>query len=641
MADTAEHGEPQEQQNDKQNKGGVSRRGLLIGGGAAATAGAIGAAAGGPAFASGNSDSDADLILYNGKIHTMDDRNSVVDAIKIKDGRIVAVGRGANSGSAAKKIDLRGRMVLPGLIESHVHFLSLANRPGYHTAEWELAADIPELLTILAARVRDVPAGQFITAMGAGAPNFLNPPPGETAARLPTIAELDSNPVLATRPVFLYQGGGGPARTNSLGKAFFEGLNDGITVDPVTGVVTPANRALYHLRIRQTFEDRKRGALDAMAYSAGLGLTTVLDEVLPPINAWTVVDGQLVFNEALLQPAPTHGLTSLNHFTLYDPWLELHEEGLAYLRLQTNFLHSQGLVAGVTPGPAEDPLRNQLPELRQRLRNQFPDHGDDFVRTYGIGEWGAPVPASTTVANYPAWFEAQRLIAKAGWRNENAQFGAASAVEVIVAAYEAMEAEFGIKDLRWGLQHADQATPEQLARLKALNVSVSASGWRYAGRGAATTSPTGPRFRDIVASGIKYGLHGDGVHIATLNPWFAMYYATTGLNAAGNQINPGHQLTRQEAIRAFTRGNAWYLGRENDLGSLEAGKLADLMVLDKNYFTVSDADTRRIKSIFTVVGGAIVHDTGELRGRRDWSHNHNHCYDNDHESHQRGRHRGR
>ncbi len=630
MADRAEHGEPQDQQDGKPNKGGVSRRGLLIGGGAAAAVGAVGAVAGGPALAepgNGNSDGAADLILYNGKIHTMDDGGSVVNAIKIKDGRIVAVGQSANTGNAAKKINLGGRTVIPGLIESHVHMLSLANRPGYHTGEWELAADIPELLEILAARVKDVPEGQFITAMGAGAPNFLNPPPGETASRLPTIAELDSHPVLATRPVFLYQGGGGPARTNSLGKAFFEGLNDGISVDPVTGVVTPANRALWHLRTRQTFDDKKRSALDSMALAASLGLTTVLDEVLPPINAWTVVDGQLVFNPAALEPAPNHGLTALNHFTLYDPWLALHQEGRAFLRLQINFLHSQGMVNGVTPGPAEDPLRNQLPELRQRLRNQFPDFGDDFVRTYGIGEWGAPVPASTMAANYPVWYEAQRLIAKARWHNENAQFGSAAAVEVIVAAYEAMEAEFGIKDLRWGLQHGDQATPDQLARLKALNVSLSASGWRYTNRGAERTTPIGPMFRDIVDSGIKYGLHGDGVHIAALNPWFALYFATTGRNAAGNLINPGHQLTRQEAVRAFTRGNAWYLGREDDLGSLEAGKLADLVVLDKDYFTATDAEARRMKPIFTVIGGNIVHDTGELRGFRDWSHDHNHVYE--------------
>jgi hypothetical protein len=340
----------------------------------------------------------------------------------------------------------------------------------------------------------------------------------------------------------------------------------------------------------------------------------------------------LVFDPTLLDPAPTYGLTSLNHFTLADPWLELHNEGIAFTRLVTNFLHNQGLVAGVAAGPAEDPLRYQLPELRQRLRNQYPDHGDDFVRTYGIGEWGAPVPASTTVANYPAWFEAQRLIAKARWRNENAQFGATSAVEVIVAAYEALEAEFGIKDLRWGLQHGDQATPGQLARLKALNVAVSASGWRWTSRGAATTTPTGPMFRDIVASGIKYGLHQDGVHIACLNPWFALHYATTGLNAAGNQINPGQQLTRQEAMYAFTRGNAWYLGREDDLGSLEVGKFADLVVLDKDYFAVSDAEMRRIKPIFTIVGGTIVHDTGELRGHRDWSHDGDSLYDSDVES---------
>jgi len=180
-----------------------------------------------------------------------------------------------------------------------------------------------------------------------------------------------------------------------------------------------------------------------------------------------------------------------------------------------------------------------------------------------------------------------------------------------------MDAEFGIKDLRWGLQHADFATPAQLQRLKALNCGVSMSGFRWLNGVPRTDGlPVGPLFPQIIASGIPAGLHEDGVHIAPHNPWFALHYATTGLNVLGEQINPGQQISRLDALRAYTRGNAWYLNRENDLGSIEPGKLADLVVLDKDYFSVSAAQLRRIRPILTVVDGNVVHDAGVLRRRR-------------------------
>jgi predicted amidohydrolase YtcJ len=105
-------------------------------------------------------------------------------------------------------------------------------------------------------------------------------------------------------------------------------------------------------------------------------------------------------------------------------------------------------------------------------------------------------------------------------------------------------------------------------------------------------------------------MHEDGVHIAPHNPWFALHYATTGLNVLGQQINPGQQITRQQALHAYTRGNAWYMNRENELGSIEKGKFADLVVLDRDYFTASDADMRKIRPVLTVVAGKVVHDTG-------------------------------
>ena len=183
----------------------------------------------------------------------------------------------------------------------------------------------------------------------------------------------------------------------------------------------------------------------------------------------------------------------------------------------------------------------------------------------------------------------------------------------MIATYEAMDAEFGIKDLRWGLHHVEQATPAQIARLKALNCRVSMSGFKWLNSTPrADGLPVGPFFADIVASGIHAGLHEDGVHIAPHNPWFALHYATTGLNLAGDQINPGQQISRLQALRAYTRESAWFLNRENELGSIETGKLGDLVVLDRDYFNVSVSEMRQTRPILTVVGGKVVHDSGEL-----------------------------
>jgi predicted amidohydrolase YtcJ len=260
-----------------------------------------------------------------------------------------------------------------------------------------------------------------------------------------------------------------------------------------------------------------------------------------------------------------------------------------------------------------------------------------MVRTGAIGEWAAPFAAPTNANGYAVWLEAQRLCARAGWRNENSQGGTqgnppnTAAIEQVVATYEMMHEELlalrepdgtrkfpdGLRSLRWGLQHADHATEGQLERLKALNCGVSTSGFRWTSNPRADGLPVGPMFPRLVQSGIPLALHQDGVHITAHNPWFAMHYATTGLNNGGTtgviqQINPGQQISRQQAMHMYTRGASWYLNREDDLGSIEEGKLGDLVVLDRDYFTVSNADMRKTTPILTVVGGKVVHDTGVL-----------------------------
>jgi predicted amidohydrolase YtcJ len=107
------------------------------------------------------------------------------------------------------------------------------------------------------------------------------------------------------------------------------------------------------------------------------------------------------------------------------------------------------------------------------------------------------------------------------------------------------------------------------------------------------------------------------MQIAPMNPWLHMYYATTGLNTRKVQINPGQQITREEALSLYTSRNGWFLREEEQIGSIEEGKLADLVVLNGDYFSVPNEDLKLIRSVLTVVDGEVVYNTGALRWHGD------------------------
>jgi predicted amidohydrolase YtcJ len=549
-----------------------------------ATAGAAALAAGPAAvvLSGQNIAPEEILVLTNGRIHTLDNANTIATSVAIRNGRFVAVNAAPAAAPGVRIIDLGGRTVVPGLVEPHIHIVSLANRPGYHTI-LENTASIREIQEALAARRKDVPQGEWITSMGGWHPNQW------AEHRHPTLAELDQ--AVPDRPVFLYERFTGPCATNSLAKAFFDAADAAPPVHPdikrinvsSSGAIAaagftgggPSASALFLLRRMQTFADRTRSTLDAMNYSASVGLTTHLDQVLFPT------------------PGPLHPnqiLSNLDQYRMYDPWLELQREGKTIIRLQMNFLQNQ-----------TDP---NLPELKERLRNQFQFFGDDMMRTGAIGEWAAPLSAGAV------WREAQRLVAEAGWRNENAVQNLAGLTQV-VEAYEAVNREFDITQKRWVVHHVPQVNADLLNRLKALGCGVEMGAFRW----VTSSDPkvvAGPPFRTIFDHGIQVGIHGDGVHIAPLNPWLHIYYATTGVNSFGDKVNGDQQLTRAEALRLFTRNNSWFLRMEDKIGSIEPGKLADLAVLDRDYFAVPDADIKKIRSVLTIVDGKIVHNAGNL-----------------------------
>jgi predicted amidohydrolase YtcJ len=534
-----------------------------------------------------------DLMLVNGRVHTMDARNTVAGTVTIRNGRIAAVGDAAPRGAAPaglQVLDLRGRTVVPGLIETHLHGLDTAERVGYHALDVESATSIREVQEVLAAHRTTVPEGQWITAIGAAHPNLW------AEKRFPTLQELDD--AVPDRPVLLYQGFNGAAATNTPGKRFFDAADaappphpDYIKVNvSETGAIGastpkggPSTSTLYLLRRLQTFEDKKRNALRTMAYSTSIGITSWLDKstiyALGPLH-------------------PRQGSAAVDPYKVYRSWNELHREGRMSMRVQFDFTCF-----------AE---RDDNAMLKEYLKHALPFFGDDMLRTGGIGEWPAPA------AEVEQTRAAQRLVAEAGWRCDN-DAGNAAALQRVVEQLEAVNEEFDITGLRWNVNLLGSGvgwvTADLLTRLRGLGCSIqlSANNWVNSSKPDVVA---GHAYRTITGHGIRASLFSNATHISPLNPWLHLYYVVTGVNTYGQQVNPGEQLTREDALRYRTRESSWFLRMEDRIGSIEPGKLADLVALDRDYFSVPDVEIKKIRSVLTVVDGRIVHESEGVRARR-------------------------
>jgi hypothetical protein len=589
------------------DKHGLSRRAVLKTGavtGAAAAGGMAMAGSAAAATRSGGADADrgrtspaGDLILVNGQIHTMDSARTVASVIAIRRGVVVYVGN--RLGAAQRQftedvqvIDLHGRMAVPGLIDCHNHVVLMGNRPGNHTP-LENAYSIADVQALYAARAAALPpspnppvsADSFITTIGGFSPNQFK------EVRLPTLAELDA--AAPRNPVYISVGFSGPSATNTLGKAFFEnvpppygpvavGADGSIAAAPFLGD-GPTGEATLALRETLTFDARKRSVRDTMAYAASVGVTTHLDQ-----GAFQAAN------------TPADGSAHENNYTMHLPFLAVYSDGEqrdadaaveASIRLRINYLLFDS-----------DP---SIPVATARIQNAFPFFGNDLVRTGAAGEFLADI--FHYAGDNATWMNAGLAAAQAGWRAEVHSLTPTD-FQTEIAGYEAINQQIPITGLRWVVAHVPFITPDYVARLDALGGGVNLTAYEYFG----TTTPGGPPYRMLLDSGIPVGLSSDGMQIAPMNPWIHAYYATTGINALGDQINPGQQLTRAEVLEHFTTANRWFLGGHDEdlLGTLEVGKLGDVVVLSDDYFAVSDADLKKLHSVLTVLGGTVVHSGG-------------------------------
>jgi predicted amidohydrolase YtcJ len=491
-----------------------------------------------------------DLALVNGRIHTMDARNRVASQVLIQNGRFTTVANNLSVPQGVRRVDLKGRTVIPGLIDAHNHIVLVGNRPGWHTP-LEHVFTIPEAIATLKARSAQVPRGEMITTVGPiSAMQFAE-------RRLPTIAELDA----VDRPVYIQAAQGG-TRTNSQAKAWLESKGVMVGAD---GAITGRALQTALLTLRKellTPETRKRSALDALSYYAKLGITTIRD------------CGAFHSDEL------SGGVANENTFTMHNPFLALHREGSMPVRLRIDFLHQD-------PPNANPPL----PTLSMRLKYSFPFFGDEWLKTGGIGEFtGGGV-------------DGLRAIAKAGWRAEDHALNLAM-VTNLIKDRETVNSEMPLSGLRWIISHIPDFPKELADRMNAMGMGVLV-GWGP----LRTGMNVGPPYRMLMNHPIKKGYHSDGGDITVINPWLNFSTMSTGRNLAGQDILGDQKLTRQEVLWLATAANKWFIW-EDDIGSIEPGNRADLAVLDRDCFMVSDDDFMRTRSLCTIVGGKVVHNDG-------------------------------
>lgn len=519
----------------------------------------------------------SDIALVNGNVLTMDADGSVAQAVRVIGDEIVLVGANVSIGPCTQEIDLAGHTVIPGLIDTHAHFTHAALRPGNEAKEIENATSIDEVGQAIRERAVGLPKGEWITAFGGWMPVQL------AEGRAPTLQELDA--FAPNHPVFLqWNAFFGPSVTNSLGREFLESRNIDVADDGMVAAVDPTFSAFLEIDSLDSFEDKLQSTRNVQRYAASLGLTNVFETGggHHPDNPPARFMDPLRDNDALV---------------------EVWRRGDPVIRVRILYSNEDG---------------PDLSKLRARLDNAYPDLGDDWLRTAGYGEHilrypvesfrnvepGATPAFEGKEEGYDGWYEeAVRLLAEQGWTHTQHSL-TQDENDLHLDTWERVNEQLPIADLRWSLAHGWYLSEENLDRLVTLGASFTTNNPYLWG------APT--PYRTALEKGIVVGAGTDSPSVGPLNPWLNIYFMVTGLTAGGNPVNVDETVSPLDALRMYTINAAWHSKEEDKLGSIEVGKLADLVVLTEDPRVASPEDLKQIRSRLTIIDGIPVYTDGTL-----------------------------
>lgn len=521
-----------------------------------------------------------DLVLLNGKVVTLDERSSIQEAIAIRDDKVLATGTSAEiralAGDGTRSIDVRGRTVIPGLIDSHLHAIRAALS---FTSEvnWIGARSLEDALGRIRAAARTKPPGSWLIV--AGGWNELQ----FAERRRPTQAELEA--AAPANPVYVQLGYGWAMLTDdglaALGIESDEDLPEGGRLErdangTPTGAVTGVQSAIIALfdRLpRPTYEQQVEGTKAFFRELNRLGITGVID---PGGN----------------------NLFAADYRALLDVW-----RGRALTVRVAYALNGQ------TAG-------RELEELQQLTALLPMGFGDELLKFNGIGE---RITLAMNNNPRPSAADKEQYYEVARWAAERnlgltMHWGPDSTVHHLLEIFERVNREVPIAPLRWSIAHLNDASEATLARMQALGVGWTVQDAMYFGGDALIEREgldAGRRIPPVVTGarlGVHIGAGTDAHRVASYNPFTALQWFLDGKTVGGAAIRgPEETPDRLTALRFYTLGSAWFSHDDGVRGSLEPGKLADLAVLSADYLTVPVDEIGAIESVLTLLGGNVVY----------------------------------
>ena len=536
-----------------------------------------------------------ELILYNGKITTLDSAHPQVSAVAMAGGRITAMGGEELLGTAndkTQRINLKGRRVIPGLNDSHMHVI----RGGLsYNAElrWDGVPSLADALRMLKEQAERTPPGQWVRVIG-GWSEFQF-----AERRMPTIEEI--NAVSPDTPVFvlhLYCRG-------MLNKAALRAC--GYTKDTPN---PPAGE------IQRDANGNPTGLLIARPNACILYATVGKQPKLPP-------EHQMNSSRHFMRELNRLGLASLvdagggsqiypDDYKIIE---ELHKRGEMTVRMAYNIF---------TQKPKEE-----KEDFLHCMKLTAPGNGDDFYRCNGAGEmlvysaadfedFLEPRPDLPSSLEKDLKEVVSLLVANKWPFRIHATYD--ESISSMLNVFEEVNREIPFTGTKWFFDHCETISDRSLERVKALGGGIAIQdrmafqGEYFLDRYGKQAAERTPPVRKMLQIGIPVGAGTDATRVASYNPWLSLYWLVSGKTIGGTALYPeANRLSREEALKLYTQGSSWFSGEGGKKGAIAIGQLADVIVLTEDYFSVPEEKIKGIESVLTIVDGKIVYGAQEFR----------------------------